>query len=69
MCGEKDPSVLESHQIGDKDIAVGAMVSSGFSVERIMAEISKCTVLCANCHRKITVEERGWFKKRRDEED
>lgn len=67
QCGESDVRVLEFHHTdtSGKDMAVGAMVSSGFSVERIQAEIDKCVVLCANCHRKITVEERGWFKGRR----
>lgn len=64
-CGESDVRVLEFHHIGDKDMAVGAMVSGGYSIERIMAEISRCKVYCANCHRKITVEEGGWFKKKR----
>ena len=45
-------------------MAVSAMVSGGYSVERIQAEIDKSIVLCANCHRKITVEERGWFKRK-----
>ena len=64
-CGESDVRVLEFHHVGDKDMAVAYMVSSGYSVERIQAEIDKCTILCANCHRKLTVEERGWFRKKR----
>lgn len=65
-CGEDDIRVLEFHhrEKDNKYMAVAAMVSGGFSVERIRAEMAKCDVLCANCHRKITVEERGWFKKR-----
>ena len=62
---ERDVRVLEFHHVGGEDIAVGAMVSGGCSIRRIMAEIQKCKVLCANCHRRITVEDRGWFKKRR----
>jgi hypothetical protein len=64
-CGESDVRVLEFHHTGEKDMAVAYMVSSGYSVDRIQAEINKCTILCANCHRKLTVEERGWFKKKR----
>ena len=61
-CGETDPRVLEFHHVGQKDMAITRMVTGGFSIERIKAEISKCTVYCANCHRKITVEQRGWFR-------
>ena len=64
-CGERDPRVLEFHHVGAKDMAITRMVTGGFSIERIQAEIAKCTVLCANCHRKITVEERGWYRGRR----
>jgi hypothetical protein len=65
QCGESDIRVLEFHHNGGKDKAVSTMVSAGYSVGRIDAEIRKCSVLCSNCHRKITVEERGWFKGKR----
>ena len=64
-CGKSDVRVLEFHHTTGKDIVVGAMVSGGYSIERILAEIKKCTILCANCHRKLTVEEKGWFRKNR----
>ena len=62
MCGEDDIRVLEFHHVGEKDMTVTRMVGGGFSLKRITNEISKCQVLCANCHRRITVEERGWFR-------
>ena len=37
----------------NKDNAVSNMVAAGYSKERIMKEINKCIVLCANCHRKV----------------
>jgi len=33
-------------------MAVGEMVTYGYSRNRIQDEIEKCSVLCANCHRK-----------------
>ena len=62
QCGEADPRVLEFHHIGDKDSDITRLVSGGWSIKRIQKEIDKCQVLCANCHRRITVEERGWFR-------
>ena len=64
-CGEDNPVVLEFHHRSDKDMAVGYMVSAGFSIARIQQEIDKCDVLCANCHRKLTAKERGWYRGRR----
>ena len=64
-CGETDVRVLEFHHVGQKDKAIVTLVSGGYSVERIQEEIAKCQVLCANCHRRITVEERGWYRRRR----
>ena len=64
-CGETDPRVLEFHHVGDKDMAITRMVTGGFSIARIEAEIRKCKVYCANCHRKVTIEERGWFRGRK----
>jgi len=64
-CGETDPRVLEFHHVGKKDMEITRMVSGGWSIARIQEEISRCQVLCANCHRKITVAERGWFRGRK----
>jgi hypothetical protein len=64
ICGESDPRVLEFHHVGQKDMEVTRLISNGYSIKRIKEEIDVCQVICANCHRKITVEERGWFRGR-----
>jgi 5-methylcytosine-specific restriction endonuclease McrA len=61
-CGEKDPMVLELDHIKDKDMAVSKAVGRGWSKERILAEIAKCEVRCANCHRRKTAKQQGWYK-------
>jgi hypothetical protein len=61
-CGESDSRVLEFHHRHGKSMAVSEMVAGGYPVGTIQAEIDKCDVLCANCHRKKTVNERGWFR-------
>jgi 5-methylcytosine-specific restriction endonuclease McrA len=55
-CGEKDPIVLEfDHRIPkDKSKQVSRMLSGHYSWEKIMFEIEKCDVRCANCHRRKT---------------
>ena len=65
QCGESDVRVLEFHHIGDKTHTVSHMVAEGFSVDRIERELRECQVLCANCHRKLTIEERGWFRSKK----
>jgi len=62
QCGESDPVVLEFHHVGGKDMAISEFVAGGYSVVTIQAEIDRCVVLCANCHRRKTMEERGWFR-------
>lgn len=54
-CPEKHISTLEFHHKTNakKEGHVGNMVNDGFSIKRILEEIDKCIVLCANCHRKI----------------
>jgi hypothetical protein len=64
ICGETDPVVLEFHHVGDKDNEVSRLMGRGASLEALIREIKKCSVVCANCHRRITAEERGWYKKR-----
>lgn len=52
-CPETHPATLDFHHINNnKAIAVSLAMRSGWGKKRILEEISKCTVLCANCHRK-----------------
>lgn len=55
-CDETDPICLDlDHRPDEKKVMhVAAMVSTGQSFEKLIAELLKCDVRCANCHRKIT---------------
>lgn len=60
-CGEGDPRVLEfDHVRGKKDRSISILVREGWASKRLMSEIAKCEVRCANCHRRKTVEELRW---------
>lgn len=52
ICGESSPECLDFHHLRDKDIEVSKLRTNG-SIKRVIEEISKCVVLCANCHRKV----------------
>jgi hypothetical protein len=51
-CGERTPECLEFHHVAPeaKDVEVSRLVANGASRKRILAEIARCEVLCANCH-------------------
>jgi hypothetical protein len=51
--GEFHPWVMEfDHRDGTAKIAaVGDLISHGCTDEKLLNEISKCDVVCANCHR------------------
>lgn len=52
-CSEARPPCLDFHHDGDeKSDSVSALVTDGRPTFEILCEIAKCTVLCANCHRK-----------------
>jgi hypothetical protein len=54
-CGEADPDVLDfDHVRGVKLFTIAMAVRNGRSLKAIQAEIEKCDVRCANCHRRIT---------------
>ena len=57
-CGNDDKRVLDFHHLHGKDKGVATLRVAGYSRKRIVAEIEKCIVLCANCHRIVHWEER-----------
>ena len=52
-CGQRyPPYVMDFDHVEDnKDFGVSYAVGSGLSRETILAEIAKCELVCANCHR------------------
>jgi hypothetical protein len=62
-CGENDPIVLDFDHVRNKKFKnVGILCLNGFSVDKIKEEIDKCDVRCANCHRRKTAKQFGWYK-------
>jgi hypothetical protein len=61
-CGQTDLRLLEfDHVNGQKSRDISDLFTWGFNWPTIEAEIAKCEVRCANCHRIKTIEqERGW---------
>lgn len=49
-CGFDDPRALEFHHRNpeEKIASVASMLASGW--ERLMREVAKCDIICANCH-------------------
>ncbi len=61
-CSESDILVLEFDHTHDKITSVSEMVRGYYSLTQIKDEIEKCEVRCANCHRRKTAKQFGWFK-------
>ncbi len=54
-CNTRELSVLEFDHVRGKKLAnITALTRMGHSLSRLQAEISKCEVRCANCHRRRT---------------
>ena len=70
VCGENDTACLDFHHIDpkQKDGSIAAGIRSrGWSKQRVLKEMQRCTVLCANCHRKhhykpTTRRGRAWIR-------
>ena len=61
-CGECDPIVLEfDHVKGKKKSNVSNLLGNGCCWQSIEVEIEKCEVRCANCHRRKTAQQFGWY--------
>ncbi|GAC1320751.1 MAG: hypothetical protein NVSMB2_16920 [Chloroflexota bacterium] len=53
-CGESRPATLDVHHAdpSEKELSIGDVTACGWSRRKVLDEIAKCEVLCANCHRK-----------------
>ncbi|MEA2452920.1 MAG: hypothetical protein QOG04_1630 [Actinomycetota bacterium] len=58
-CGESDPVVLEFDHLDEKAFGIAAGMRSR-NWDAVLAEMEKCEVVCANCHRRRT-SRRGGF--------
>jgi hypothetical protein len=54
ICNERDGRCLDFHHVsGKKEITISVAAQHGWNKDRITEELTKCIVLCANCHRKV----------------
>ena len=61
-CGKTDPIVLEfDHVRGRKVKEISRFRCHNLTWIGLLKEIEKCDVRCANCHRRKTARERGYY--------
>lgn len=63
-CGEARVECLDFDHIDptEKLMAISQMPRYNYSWQKIEAEIVKCAVRCANCHRVRTAQQHNWYK-------
>lgn len=63
-CTESDFRCLDFHHIdpSQKSFDVSYKASRGCGKELILSEIAKCEVVCSNCHRKLTYDDRKFAR-------
>lgn len=50
-CKATNLMILEFDHLGDKEFTIAKLLQSSAALSRIISEIKKCEVVCANCHR------------------
>ena len=61
-CGEDDPLVLEFDHRDPATKAYNVTDMYVLSEAKIAEEIAKCDILCANCHRRRTIQQFGFWR-------
>lgn len=66
VCNEADIRVLEFDHLDrrTKFFSIARAITDGLEWSKILDEMEKCQVLCANCHKKRTSVQFNWFKSR-----
>lgn len=59
-CGETDPIVLTFDHQRNKEFTISDQIGAG-SLSKIVEEIDKCEVRCANCHMRKTAKDYNWY--------
>jgi hypothetical protein len=64
VCNESDIRVLEFDHLdpSQKLFSISQAVRLGYRWNGVLKEIEKCRILCANCHKKHTATQYGWYK-------
>jgi len=64
ICGEPDVRTFEFDHIEPalKSFGISQGIRAGKKWVEILEEIKKCRILCANCHKIHTANQRGWYK-------
>lgn len=64
MCGFDDIRALDFDHIdpASKNFGIARAISNGCAWNKILLEIEKCRILCANCHRIRTAKQYNWRK-------
>lgn len=61
-CGYDNPIALEFDHIDPEAKVASVSVLTGYSWAKVLEEISKCEIRCANCHRIKTAKQFGWYQ-------
>ncbi len=64
ICGESDIRTLEFDHLDSttKRFGIATAITDGRKWSDVLEEIERCQILCANCHKKRTATQYGWFK-------
>lgn len=61
-CGESNIATLQFDHVKGKKIAnISELVRNSASIDKIKKEISKCEIVCANCHFIRTAKTFNWY--------
>ncbi len=63
-CGESHPAVLEFDHVDRKCFGISAAVAGGVDIDRLEQELARCEIVCANCHRRRTIDRGDHWRSR-----